>query len=196
MHLIAYNFSWMGFNTFLAIIPLILGWLFYLTKNKITKYFHGVFWLLFLPNTIYLFTDILNLIRQWGMVGAPERLVFVFQYSVLTIIGLVTFVLSLYPFEKFIKNTKYAKRGAAIIIVLNFIIGFGITLGRVERINSWDVVFRPESVVASSLNIIFSVELMFLTLLFGLLGNFIYFLFRDPLIKYFSTYADRFVEKQ
>jgi uncharacterized membrane protein len=192
MDIIAYNFSWMGFNTFLAVIPFALGWLFYLTQNRYFKIFYALVWILFLPNTVYLFTDLLNLIRQWGAVNLFEKLVLIFQYSTLTLIGLVTSVLSLYPLEKFLKetNSRINKTGSVdhVLIVVNFVVGFAITLGRVERVNSWDVVSRPESVIGAVFSVLTSMELIVLTMLFALLANFVYFLFRKPLVKYLNIY--------
>lgn len=183
----------MSFNIFLAVIPVVLGWVFFNFRQKKLRYATAIIWLLFLPNAIYLFTDIINLIWQWGRVGDSERLVLLFQYFVLEIFGFVTFILALYPFEKFISSCKWMrirKHTILLIIILNFIIAFGVTLGRVERVNSWDVLAAPINVVNASLNILFSVELIVLTILFGLFGNFLYFAFRKPLIRYFSTYSN------
>lgn len=197
MNLISYNFSWMFFNIILAIIPIFLGWLFLKSKNIIVKYLLAVCWLLFLPNSIYLFTDIINLMRQWGMAGAFERTVFVFQYSTLTLIGLITFILSLYPFEKFlIEHKLFGKNSQLFLILLNFIIGFGITLGRVERVHSWHVITAPFSVIDASVRIITSVELLILTFLFGLFANLIYFSSRQAIINFFRTYLNRVAARQ
>jgi uncharacterized membrane protein len=197
MNLITYNFSWMFFNVILAVIPIFLGWLFLTNKNTIVKWLLGVSWLLFLPNSIYLFTDLINLMRQWGRVGALTQVVFIFQYTTLTFIGLITFILSLYPFEKFLNGNKlFEKNTQFILIVLNFVIGFGITLGRVERVHSWHVITAPFSVIAASLRIINSVELLALTLLFGLFANLIYFSSKQYIINYFRTYLNRVGAKQ
>ncbi|HUQ85895.1 MAG TPA: DUF1361 domain-containing protein [Candidatus Limnocylindrales bacterium] len=187
MHLIQYNFVWMSFNIFLAILPIVLGWIFLFTKNKYLKTIIGFFWLIFLPNSIYLFTDLINLMRQWILVGPFERLVFIFQYSVLIIVGFVTSILALYPLEKFLNTLDWVKKNGGTdryLIVLNFIIGFGITLGRTERVNSWEIIADPISIVYSTFNIITKPELIILTILFGLFANFFYFLFRKSVVNY------------
>ncbi len=194
MHLIAYNFSWMTWNIFLAVLPIIFGWLYFGVKNRILKAIFAISWLFFLPNSIYLFTDLINLMKQWVRVGSPEKLALIIQYCVLTFVGYVTFILSMSPFERFLGKSKWVKeRGLAdiFIIILNFIIGFGITLGRVERVNSWEVVASPISIVEASLKILFTPNLFMLTILFGLFSNFFYFLLRAKTIKYFRTYLIR-----
>jgi uncharacterized membrane protein len=195
MSLIEYNFNWMTFNIFLAIVPVFTGWLLYLAKRRIVQMLYGLIWFVFLPNSIYLFTDLINLINQWNKVGGPERLVFLFQYGILVFFGFITYILALYPFELFLSRFKFHKdsiNSTNIIIIINFIIGFGITLGRVERLNSWDLISAPMNVVKSSINIITSYELLILTILFGLFGNFLYFLFKKPLVKLISIYLSQF----
>ncbi len=194
MHIFLFNFSWMTLNVVLALIAVILGYLFLLTKNKILKYIYAIFWLLFVPNTIYLATDIINLIWQWGRINGEERILFAFQLVALQIICVITFVLALYPFEKFISGAKWAKKkinADLMIILLNFIIGFGITLGRVERINSWDAVVAPQRVIRASMHILLSPNLLLLTALFSLFSSLLYFVFRKPILKYFNTYLSR-----
>lgn len=183
MSLIQYNFSWMSFNMFLAVLPIMLGWVFFKINNKILKVIFGISWLIFLPNTVYIFSDLVNFIKQWSQVGLPEKLVFIFQYGVYLPIGLITFILSMYPIEK-ILATRY-------LIILNFIIGFGITLGRVERINSWEVLTAPMKVIKACFDIILSPELLLLTILFGLFSNFLYFLFRKSVIRYLKIYLNQ-----
>lgn len=181
----------MSFNIFLAVIPVIFGWLMYLSRNRLLRYVYGLLWILFLPNSIYLFTDITNLIRQWGRVVDPVKLVFVFQYCVLVALGLLTYILALYPFERHLQKSRGFKKKYSpekVIIVLNFIIGFGLTLGRVERVNSWEVFTQPQNVITAGFNILFSPELLVLTLLFGLFGNLLYFSARTQTIKLIRTY--------
>lgn len=191
MNIIIFNFFWMTFNILLALIPIFFGWKLLQAQNLSLKFLYFVIWLLFLPNTIYLFTDLINLINQWGIFGAGERFVFLFQYGILEIIAFFTSILALYPFEKLLNDSvpKKKKRVVNIIIILiNFLCGFGVVLGRVERINSWDVVTQPLEVVKASINILVSPDLIFLVILFGLFGNFFYFLFRKPVINYLNTY--------
>lgn len=180
----------MTLNIFLALIAVVLGTVAYRVNNKIVKFLLGVLWLLFLPNTIYLFTDLINLIKQWGHTDFFQRLVLIFQYSVLQAFGFVTFILGLYPFEKYLRTSHIVKVAKidTVIIVLNFVVAFGITLGRVERINSWDVFQNPIKVINSSLHILSSFELLGFTILFAVFSSISYLLLRKPIVRYFSTY--------
>ncbi len=146
----------------------------------------GILWLLFLPNSIYLLTDMIHLIHQWGRVGGIERLVVVMQFVILQLIGFVAYILGFRPFEHILSWMRYKKvEKVWAIILFNFIIAFGIVLGRVERVNSWDVFAAPYKIVDAVISLLTSAELIGLTILFGLFCNFFYFLFRDPI--YYST---------
>jgi uncharacterized membrane protein len=59
-----------------------------------------------------------------------------------------------------------------------------MSLGRITRVNSWDVFIAPHTVIAATLHILVSVELLALTALFGLFVNTFYFLLRIPMTKY------------
>jgi uncharacterized membrane protein len=194
MPIIFYNTAWMAYNIFLALIPVLFGWLFLRARNSYSKFLTGIIWLLFLPNTIYIFTDLIHIIEQWGKVTYDARLFLPVQYTILEVVGFISFILAFYPFETFLRQSKWQrirKISTLLSIVLNFLIGFAIVLGRVERINSWEVLTASKKVMLASLHIFQSFELTFLVLLFGLFANFSYFLFRDPIIKRFSWFVRR-----
>lgn len=185
MPIINYNDTWMLYNSCLALIPVVLGYLTIQVYNKFLKIVIGLFWLIFLPNTIYIFTDLMHLINQWEYIRHSVRSLLVLQYAGYEIVGIITFILAFMPFEQIVKSNKLFKRNKTrAYIIFNFIIAFGMVLGRVERINSWEIFTNPQNVIASAINVVTSLELLGLTLLFGLVCNFIYFLLRTPIVSY------------
>src|SRR5437762_2251292 len=66
---------------------------------------------------------------------------------------------------------------------------FAIVLGKIERVNSWDVFLNPQLVVTSVESLFRSYELLVLAILFGLFANFFYFLFRERAKKLYSQWA-------
>ena len=103
------------------------------------------------------------------------------QYLALVLIGLVTFLLALYPVEKSLLRASWLKNKSLVplfIIATNFFIGLGIVLGRVQRINSWDIVVDIPKVIGASLSIFNSLELILLVLFFGVFANVYYFVCR------------------
>lgn len=166
------NYLWMTYNILLALIPVLLGWLVFEAKNKSLKIILFAAWLLFVPNTIYIFTDILHLPGDIYHVGLFGGILLILQYTILLITGFFAFIYSLYPVDKVFKSAKF-------IIILNFLIGFGVVLGRVHRLNSWDAVVSFGKLIRAATDVIRSFDMIALSILFGLLANFIYFLYRD-----------------
>lgn len=185
MPVIDYNDTWMLYNTFLALIAVVLGYITLQIPNKFLKIITGLLWLIFLPNTIYIFTDLEHLIRQWEYIHPAFRSLLVIQYVIYEIAGVITFILAFIPFERLVKSmTFFKKNKTRAYIIFNFIIAFGLVLGRVERINSWEIFTNPQSVMMSAIDVISSIDLLGLTILFGLVCNFIYFLLRSPILSY------------
>jgi len=187
MNILIDNVFWMVFNCMLAVISVFFSWFFLRTKQPFFRVICFFLWFVYLPNTLYLFTDLIHLLRQWVRVEDSDKVVLLFQYFALEVVGFMTFMLAVAPFERFLftsKCRKEKKLNYTLILLVNFSIGFGIVLGRVERINSWEIVTAPLNVLNSVLQVIGSVELIFVSLLFGIFANCLYFLFRKPFLKF------------
>ncbi|HSW88470.1 MAG TPA: DUF1361 domain-containing protein [Candidatus Saccharimonadales bacterium] len=190
MHLILFNIQWMSFNVFLAVIAVIFGWLMVKTPSKFLKIFYGSIWFVFLPNTIYLLTDIGHFFVAWPRVPLSDKGIFISEYAILMIIGAISFILGLYPIEQFFRKTKNKRKQIKKDIFIygtNFLIGFGLVLGRIERVNSWDVLTNTSAVVYKSLHTITSIQLSLLVIFFGLLSNLVYFTLRDFIVNTLFT---------
>ena len=172
------NVSWMGWNVFLALISPIFGWLLLITRQKVLKGAFALIWFFFLPNTLYLVTDSPHIIWQWHHMHHAGQIALALQYLILVLIGLVTFLLALYPVEKALLRSSWLKKKSLVpffIIAMNFLIGLGIVLGRVQRINSWDIVVDIPKVIGASLSIFNSLELILFVVFFGVFANVYYF---------------------
>lgn len=166
-------------NVFVALVAVGFTYIFLKVKHKFLKIIFGVVWFLFLPNTAYLFTDTLHIIPQWHSIPVLWQFPFAVLYSIAEIIGIVTFVFAVLPFERIIKKVSSLKKHTIIsLIIFNSIIGFGVVLGRWEHINSYVVFTNPVHVLESVTNIVTSSNLLGLTLLLGLVCNGLYFLCR------------------
>ena len=181
MMILLNNVSWMGWNVFLAMIPPIFGWLVLIVRQKALKIACALIWFLFLPNTLYLITDLYHMIWQWHHMHLAGQIALALQYLILVLIGLVTFFLALYPVEKTLLRSSWLKKKSLVplfIILTNFFIGLGIVLGRVMRINSWDVIVDLSKVISASVSIFNSLELILLVVFFGVFANVCYFIWR------------------
>lgn len=187
MDIIIENIPWMAFNVSLGIIAVVFGWLAIKLHRKTYRILCWFIWLLFIPNTIYMLTDIIHLAEQLRFVPqiSIKTIIFI-QYTILLFIGVETFILGIYPVEKMFAKSHLNKKMAEasfVIFLLNFVIAFGVVVGRVQRTNSWEVVTNISKVKTDILNVFTSSDLLFLVLFFGLLGNIVYFTLRNLFVK-------------
>ncbi len=183
MNIIFFNIQWMGFNIFLALCALVFAKLTFSIKNKFLKASFGILWIAFLPNTIYLLTDIIHFKSSFLQADIISKIIVSIQYLMLELTGVITFFYALSPFEHALYKKFRTKKNIlnTTIVLVNFIIAFGIVLGRIQRINSWDLFTNLQRVLIISLQTLLSVKLMFYTILFGILLNLIYFSYKKLL---------------
>lgn len=186
METLLLNSIWMTYNLCLGAIGVVAGWLAIKNSHFWLRIIFGFVWLLFMPNTLYMLTDLMHLIRQWNMTEGEMKILLVFQYELFVFLAIAFFICGLYPFEKFLTKILPKRKYLmlAILIIMNFIIGFGVTMGRIERTNSWEVVTYTENVVDDSLSVAKSVKSMMLAIFFGIVGNVIYFPLKTKIVKY------------
>lgn len=170
----------MTWNLALAILPVLFSFFLFRKINKVFKAVIFILWFLFLPNTVYVVTDVIHLIRQWEYFDGVGRMILLFQYGIFVFIGLTCFVVAFAPWERILQQFfRSDKQIVGSLIALNFLMGFALVIGRFERVNSWDVFANPMFVVTSSIQVLLSYQMLGLIILFGLFSNFFYFLFRE-----------------
>lgn len=191
MDIIFFNINWMLINIALAAIAVIFGWLTLFTHSKIFKVLFIVLWLFFVPNTLYILTDIIHIPTHWLQAVGFWKIVLIFEYLILELAGFASFILAVYPIEKAFFSTRLIKRKILadfIIVLLIFLIGFGIVLGRIQRLNSWEIFTNTERVVSDSLSVLSSPQLTLLAIILGLIGNLVYYTFIYELIAHLKKY--------
>lgn len=194
MEIFINNFYFIWLNSFLALVAVLFGWLMSKANSIFAKAWTGFMWLIFLPNTIYILTDITHLFEDWHKVNNLFKLILIFQYTLFSIFGIVTFVISVYFFQKLLEGKRKKRIKATTIIaicILNFIVSIGVILGGIRRTNSWDVFIDPSRVLEDFFNLISSQELLILSLGVGIVANLIYFLMLESIVtwgkKYFKS---------
>lgn len=148
---LAGNARWMWWNLFLALVPVALAvWLFRGRRRRA-----GVLWwtgvvafVAFLPNAPYVITDVIHLFTDVRMVesDAVLSLAVVPQYVVFIGAGVASYTASLLLLEGFVGR----RRSGWMVLALHGLCAVGIYLGRVVRLNSWDVVLRPGRVATAA----------------------------------------------
>jgi uncharacterized membrane protein len=175
------NMNMMGLNSFLALIPILCGWLMLKTRQPALRFAFALLWFCFLPNTLYILTDLRHLPEQWNAMALPGKLGLAVQYSLFELIGVSSFLLALYLLEKTLLLSRWRENKVllpVLLISINFFIGFGIVLGRVHRLNSWDIFMNAPGVIHASFIVMSSLKLLLFVALFGVAANAVYFVCR------------------
>lgn len=176
------NLIWMGFNFLLAVLGLLFGWLFFYIKNPAKSFIFFILWVLFLPNTIYLITDLQYLPKQWIDNGLLTKLELLLEYGIVGTLGVVMFILSMYPVDKIFAELHLRRSSSLrfiILLLVNFSIGFALILGKFERTNSWDVFTNFNKVILDISVVIKTPVLLILVFLSGLVINLTFFGFKN-----------------
>ena len=178
---------WVGWNFLLAIIPVVLAyfisWLylrFPLARRRLWLLWLllGFLWLAFLPNTGYLLTGWRHflgvfyregLYAQWNATRDVDTLLRMAGYALFFLFysgfGLVTFTLAVRPFALLLRARwrQYWLAGIPLFLLSSF----GIYLGLIPRLNSWDIMHRPSVVFDTALAAVTHVPLLLLVILFA-----------------------------
>ncbi|MCD9021381.1 DUF1361 domain-containing protein [Cohnella silvisoli] len=177
------RFQFLLWNLFLAWLPLIVSisalWLTRIVKGgtlAIGLTLFGIAWLLLYPNAPYLTTDFIHLIYNPGFqVYNPEGLLLWYDlvlFFLFSWCGLLLGFLSMRHFHSIVSHYINGWSGWVFVLIVSFLGGFGVYLGRVVRLNSWDVLspFRLIEGVIEGIN----AKSAIFTMLFGMLILIIY----------------------
>jgi uncharacterized membrane protein len=141
-------------NLFLAFIPYAISyWLCNnsrLIKNKLKLTAVVSAWLLFIPNSFYILTDLFHLEH---IASAPKwfdlLLLLSFAWN-----GLLFGIISLRKMETVLQAVSGKGFSLFIVFTVMWLNAFGIYIGRFLRYNSWDVITQPFSLFREMLEII------------------------------------------
>lgn len=148
----SYVFLFLIWNVFLAIIPYAITMYLNTTQNlsKLKLGFWFMVWLAFLPNAPYIVTDLIHIrIGNDALLWLDVLVVLSFALS-----GLLLFYISMLDMQKIFKS-KFSKLPIEMMnIVILFLCGFGVYLGRFLRYNSWQIISQPQYLVKDIVNMI------------------------------------------
>lgn len=179
MDIAAQNLWWISENVALAFLGVVFGWAFLYARQKIIKWLLFALWILFLPNTIYMVTDIQYLPSQWARIDPSLRIILLAQFVTVFSLGIITYLLAMHPLEKLL--ARFRKNQLLVVSVIagvNFAVAFAVALGKFQRVNSWDVFTDPAQVTDTSQIILAAPDTLVKIFLFGVFCNVLYFSFR------------------
>jgi uncharacterized membrane protein len=144
------NVVWMTVNLLLAAVPFGMAvWLFAPRRAKSAGWWIGVgAFVAFLPNAPYVLTDVIHLVSQARQATTHLQLVgLVVQYGLLMASGLAFYGGCLAVLRRKLLVDGLARWRWPVEIGLHAVCSIGIFLGRFLRLNTWDLVVRPGSVL-------------------------------------------------
>ncbi|MBW4361406.1 DUF1361 domain-containing protein [Flavobacterium taihuense] len=154
-------------NLFLAFIPyFFISYLksqSSLQRSKFRTFLLLFAWLLFLPNSFYILTDLIHLSQSSNHLIWFDLVVF----SSYALIGFAVGMISLLEFEKIIKNYTSSLITHLMMPIICFLCGIGIYLGRILRYNSWDILSNPIKLISDTLTSLLSVHALLFSFYFG-----------------------------
>lgn len=178
-------FLFMVYNLFLAWIPVVLAVIF---KNYIANYTQKklskntiiiiifISWLLFLPNTFYIFTDLFH-IPAYPINKAPWfNLIFLLTFSLNGLfLGIVSLKIVSNSLSHLITKYKIIIFETTVLLLSSY----GVYLGRYLRWNSWDILVNPVGLFVDGSQAFFNPSALGMILVFFVMLQFCYFFYTD-----------------
>jgi len=135
------RFVFLVWNLFLAWIPFIVSEQFKVMHQK--QWWKQVMtcfvWFIFLPNALYIVTDLIHLDARSTV---PKWYDALLLFTAATVSLIMAFI-SLLRAERFLLYRFNSRVVNGIMLVVLFFGSFGVYLGRFLRWNSWDVINKP-----------------------------------------------------
>lgn len=167
-----HNADWMGWNLFLAIVPLVLSVFLFrrlqfgnstIALPAMSDRHRSLLWWLgvavfvaFLPNAPYILTDIIHFV-DWVQRGASVwtvALVYVPLFFLFLFSGFEAYVMSLLNVGYYLKQQGLGRYILAMELTLHGLSAIGIYLGRFLRFNSWNLLTHWNTVADSIFDVL------------------------------------------
>ncbi|MBD2257367.1 DUF1361 domain-containing protein [Pseudanabaena sp. FACHB-2040] len=152
LEVIRANWRWMGWNTVLALIPLGLavGLFRRNVRQSILWWLGFALFFAFLPNAPYVLTDVVHLFEsaQTGYSPWVVGLVMGPMYGVFLLIGFAAYVGSVVSMGRYVDQQGGGRWVTGIELGTHGLCAIAIYWGRFWRFNSWDLVTRPQVLLA------------------------------------------------
>lgn len=186
-----YNILMIFWNIFLAVVPCLIvyylalsakgkKWSSLKSGEKVSFMLIVLFWLFMFPNTAYLFFIVRHLANycmhydkyRVCQEGNTWIVMFFFTYSA---IGIPTFYYALNKMSGVLKKLFNQITATLLPIIIIPFTAIGVMFGLFERLNSWDILLNPLSVLNTALGYFADPNLLFNFLIFTICMYLIYY---------------------
>jgi uncharacterized membrane protein len=140
------TFLFLVWNLFLAYVPYVItaSMKSYPSrmKSRLLRLPLLLVWLLFIPNSFYILTDLFHLVDRYQDGGMPQwfdlALLLSFAWN-----GLLLGVLSVWQMGRYLGVTSSLRKEIIFIYPVMWLSALGVYIGRYLRYNSWDILTDP-----------------------------------------------------
>lgn len=175
----------MGLDLLLAIIPFVIALAIFREKPRFPAF---VWWsllavmVLFLPNAPYVLTDVIHFVAKvrvtpplpiWAMS------LLMLEYFLYFLIGMECFVIPMMLWGRMLRRDRCGWLITPLELLIISLSAFGIYLGRVDRLNSWDVITDPEHLLNQALRDALTPKPEEMTILFFLAVIVVFYLIKS-----------------
>ncbi len=189
------RYGFLLWNLFLAWVPYLLGLLILRITIPGTSrprlrpgaVLLGLLWLLFYPNAPYILTDFIHVIEDTGNLTLNHPLLAgnallwydIILHAAFAFIGHLIGLISLAILYQTIEQLYHRWLAWLVVVLACGLGGYGIYLGRFERLNSWDILFVPGATLRIGILSLFNPKALLFSLCFA------FYIFLTYLIVHF-----------
>jgi len=177
------KYTFLLFNLALSWFPMALSLTSVLTLNVgrrplgLALLVQGVLWLLLYPNDSYLLTDFVHVFANTRYDSMPFGNMYLWFDLVLFFLYALCGLLMGYQSLRCIHDIMRRKFSDMLcwifVVVISYLVAFGVYLGRMGRLNSWDAMFNPKSFIKPVFETFTFTSFQFI----GLFGSFLVFIY-------------------
>ena len=149
------DYNFLLWNLFLAFLPLLFAWIIHFFAGKLNKIIIIIAtfaWLLFYPNAPYMISDLIHVNNTSPVVLYDTLIIFL-----LAILALFYGFYSLKIIHFIYRNITGPKVANTVVWLSIILSSAGIYLGRILRLNSWDIFHTPYKVLVMVVDHLFPV---------------------------------------
>jgi uncharacterized membrane protein len=173
----------MGLDLSLALIPFLLALLLFRDTKLpgLLRWPLFAVFVLFLPNAPYVLTDVIHFvakIRVTPPLPVWAMSILLFEYVLYFLFGMQCFTLSIMLWDSVLKRLGFGWLILPLELLLIAASSFAIYLGRIDRLNSWDVVTDPRGLLDHALRDVTMPKPLELTVIFFVAVTVIHYLLK------------------
>jgi uncharacterized membrane protein len=172
LYFLLFNVFMMGWNVFLSVVPIVFARLLQKTKSRNAQIVLFPLWLIFVPNTLYMITDVIHIFNpRFSQMSLPFQILGMGLYLLIFFLAVYTFVLAIKPvlqkYHAFLTslNSRYK---IMLFAFFSGLIGFAISMGRFQRTNTWYIFTQPIRVVRDVIDSLTDPTVLFVALFYAI----------------------------